>query len=368
MTTTSPTVSASRLASATARTSPDGHVIALKPAALMAARSSSRGVPAGVPRYHTATTGSAAKLGRRIQDQRQRGRDRESSHGRVRAVDETARSGSIEAAILDAGLFNRSQGHWPAVRRHEPGLPSARVRAHPHPALASRVADATDSADRPMARQRKYRWRRAASRLLHAARRYARHDHGFPGRRAAGRRRVRQLSRPADDRRAGHGVSAPEHAQLLALPRQRPGDGRGVPPARRSGQLRMDVVSAIGRHRDIWPDGVARRNADSGCVVAPRLDQHHRHHPAAARAGTDDDASAVLRVDAARDVIPVAPGVSGTAGRVNPAVDGSARGHELLPADRPGDFRRAVGRAAAGGARSSGSTCSGSSPIPRCTS
>ena len=48
---------------------------------------------------------------------------------------------------------------------------------------------------------------------------------------------------PADDRRAGHGVSAPERAELLALSRGRARDARRLLPARRRRQLRLDVVS-----------------------------------------------------------------------------------------------------------------------------
>ena len=102
--------------------------------------------------------------------------------------------------------------------------------------------------------------RHHAAGVLHAARRDARHDHGVPGRRAARRRRVRQLPRPADDRRAGHGVPAPERAQLLALPRRRPRDGRGLLPAGRRRQLRMDVVSAARRSSPRRPDRLARRH------------------------------------------------------------------------------------------------------------
>ena len=41
--------------------------------------------------------------------------------------------------------------------------------------------------------------------VLQLARRDARHHHGFPGRRAPGSRRIRQLPDPVADRRAGHG-------------------------------------------------------------------------------------------------------------------------------------------------------------------
>ena len=49
---------------------------------------------------------------------------------------------------------------------------------------------------------------------LQFLRRDARDDHGVPGDRAAGVRRVRQLRRAADDWRAGHGVSARQHGEL----------------------------------------------------------------------------------------------------------------------------------------------------------
>jgi hypothetical protein len=66
------------------------------------------------------------------------------------------------------------------------------------------------------------RGRRDFARTLQFLRRDARHDHGVPGDRAAGVRGVRQLRRAADDRRAGHDVSARQHGELSGLfPRRR---------------------------------------------------------------------------------------------------------------------------------------------------
>ena len=68
-------------------------------------------------------------------------------------------------------------------------------------------------------------------------------------------------------------------------------------------------------------------------VVDAQFDQHHRHDPAVARARPDADAAAVLRVGDARDVVPALDRVPAAAGRRRSAIDGSARRHELLPAD-----------------------------------
>ena len=54
--------------------------------------------------------------------------------------------------------------------------------------------------------------------------------------------------------------------------------------------------------------------------------------------------------------------------RRGPAADGSARRHELLPAERARRLRQAARRRPAAAARSSGSTCSGFSRTPRSTS
>ena len=89
-----------------------------------------------------------------------------------------------------------------------------------------------------------------------------------------------------------------------------PRDARQLLPAGRRGQLRLDVVSAAGRVRHRRTDRVAGRHAAAHRVVARRIDQHHRHDPAAQRARADDDAAAVLRLDAARDVVPAAARVS----------------------------------------------------------
>src|SRR6267143_1189039 len=116
---------------------------------------------------------------------------------------------------------------------------------------------------------------------------HARHDDDLL-RRHADRVRLRELSGPAHDRRAGHGVPAPERLQLLADRVQR-------------------AVPLLQLRRRLWPvrrwDGSGRRlvrlrasdvqdvfaGAQHGLLDAraPRLglrqhrhrDQHHRHHP-----------------------------------------------------------------------------------------
>ncbi len=56
-----------------------------------------------------------------------------------------------------------------------------------------------------------------AAGVLQPARRDARHHHGVPRRRAAGRRRLRQLRDAAADRRARHGVPQAQHDELLGV-------------------------------------------------------------------------------------------------------------------------------------------------------
>ena len=67
-------------------------------------------------------------------------------------------------------------------------------------------------------------------------------------------------------------------------------------------------------------------------------------------------------------VVPAAARVSAARSGRRAAVDGSARRHQLLPAERAGRQRQAAARSPAAATRCSGSTCSGSSPIPRSTS
>ena len=147
---------------------------------------------------------------------------------------------------------------------------------------------------------------------LPSVRHHARHDHGdLPAHRAVPGR-VRQLPHPADGRRARHGVSLCQHAELLDL------SGRGVAAggkllrARRTHRRRLDPVPAAGnpsghaggdrRHRpdarfadvlhhrihhgrpELCGDGVAGTHAgdDDDAPAPDDLGHFHGHHPGAA--------------------------------------------------------------------------------------
>ena len=116
-----------------------------------------------------------------------------------------------------------------------------------------------DPGDRRPARRGQRARRHHAPRVLQPARRHARHDHGVPGDRAAGRGRVRQLRRAAPDRRARHGLPEAQHGELLVLLRGRHRDVRQLLRARRRRQLRLDLLSAALGHRHRGPDLVADR-------------------------------------------------------------------------------------------------------------
>ena len=91
--------------------------------------------------------------------------------------------------------------------------------------------------------------RHHAARVLQPARRHARHHHGVPRRRAAGRRRLRQLRDAAADRRARHGVPQAQHGELLGVLRRRRRHARELLRARRRGAVGLDVLSAAVGHR-----------------------------------------------------------------------------------------------------------------------
>ena len=105
-----------------------------------------------------------------------------------------------------------------------------------------------------------------AAGVLQPARRDARHGDGVPRGRAARGGRVRQLPRAAHDRRAGHGVPAAEHDELLAVSDGRTRHARRVLPARRCRGVRLDVLRAARqlRHRR------ARRRGSSACSSSSR--------------------------------------------------------------------------------------------------
>ena len=115
-----------------------------------------------------------------------------------------------------------------------------------------------------------------------------------------GLRRTRELRHPADDRRAGHGVPAPERALVLAAPDRRAHDALELLPRRvrrRLDELRAARGGATEREPDV-PDG----RPVGGCVLdhdRPQLPGHDHHH---ARAGDDLLAHAAPRLGELRDL------------------------------------------------------------------
>ena len=117
-------------------------------------------------------------------------------------------------------------------------------------------------------------------------------DHGVLHGHAGDDRRLRQLDRAADDRRARHGLPADEQHQLLAArPRLPPAAGLDLCLGRnrpRSGDrldalcaaIDLGLVRACGRHDDLLAPP-RRRQLD------PRCDQFHHHHLQHARARHD---------------------------------------------------------------------------------
>ena len=133
----------------------------------------------------------------------------------------------------------------------------------------------------------------------------ARHDDDLP-RRDARAHRLRQLLRAAHDRRARHGVPAPQRDRLLALPAGR------IPPAfqlargrraeRRAGSATRRSARRRSRASPTAPTTGRSRCSCSGISIGRERDQPHRHDPHAARAGDDDAARAALRLDDVRQL------------------------------------------------------------------
>ena len=187
-------------------------------------------------------------------------------------------------------------------------------------------------------------------------------DHGLLHGHAGDDRRLRQLVRAADDRRARHGLPADEQHQLLAAvrrpssccsarPSSRAATGSAPAPAGRS--MRRSRLSGSlgpgGRHGDLLAPP-RRRQLD------PRRDQLHHHHLQHARAGHDPAQDAAVRLVGAGHRLPAAAGAAGAGGRDHHA------------ADRPQFRHRLLRRRRAAATRSSTSICSGSSATPRSTS
>ena len=102
------------------------------------------------------------------------------------------------------------------------------------------------------------------ARLLQPALHDPRDDDDLP-RRRADPRRLRQLPRPADDRRAGHGLPAPERALLLALPLRRRHPAALVLRPGRRGPGRLDELPAELRPRS---RATARTSGSSRCTCS----------------------------------------------------------------------------------------------------
>ena len=114
-----------------------------------------------------------------------------------------------------------------------------------------------------------------------------------------GARRVRQLPRPAHDRREGHGLPAPQRRVLLALPPRRARAPLELPrrPGRRP--VRLDLLHPLlvgGVQPRTRPGPLDPRHPPHRRRLDPRLDQLHRHDPQHARSGHDLDAHPALHV------------------------------------------------------------------------
>ena len=96
-------------------------------------------------------------------------------------------------------------------------VPAVRFHSDDDHAVAAGLSGPADSADRQPVQRGAGARRHHAARVLQPARGDARHHHGVPRRRAARRRRLRQLRDAAADRRARHGVPQAQHGELLGV-------------------------------------------------------------------------------------------------------------------------------------------------------
>ena len=191
----------------------------------------------------------------------------------------------------------------------------------------------------------------------------ARPDHDLLHGHARPDRRLRQLVRAADDRRAGHGDAAHEQHLVLAaagfvLPAD-PVDVRSGPSGRQRLWRRLGALSAaVGIDGPPGPCDGPRDllAAPRGHVVDPRRHQLHRHHPQHARSGHDAAQDAAVRLVGAGDRVPARSRAAGSRRRADHAADRPQLRLEVLRV-RP-----------AAATRSCSSTCSGSSVTPKSTS
>ena len=186
----------------------------------------------------------------------------------------------------------------------------------------------------------------------------ARHDHAAAVRDADGDR-TRQLHRPAPDRRRGHGVPTRERLVVLDVPVRRARRHEQLPGPRRSGRGRLDELRPAQR-----PDlgagcrsrPVDRRAGARRFVERPWVDQLHRHDLHHARTGDAPVSDADLHLEHPRDRASDPLRLPGPHRGAGDALHRPAARWDLL---RAGARRRR---------RCCGSTCSGSSAIPRSTS
>ena len=87
-------------------------------------------------------------------------------------------------------------------------------------------------------------------------------------------RSVRQLPAPADDRRTGHGVPAPQRAELLDLPRV--GDLRLLEPSHRPGAECRLVRLRAPREREVRPRACGRLLLPRAHLQRNRVEPHRR--------------------------------------------------------------------------------------------
>ena len=121
------------------------------------------------------------------------------------------------------------------------------------------------------------------------------------------------------------------------------------------------------RHRFSTAKPLADRVHSPDHLVTAGRGEFHRHDHSTPRQRDDLDAAAVLRLGAICDGVPAPARLPAAGIRDRDATDGSGRGHELFPAERPGRQRRAAAASAAAAVRCSGSISFGSSGIRKFT-
>ena len=186
----------------------------------------------------------------------------------------------------------------------------------------------------------------------------ARHDHDAAVRTpmAIG---LRELPRPAPDRRRGHGVPAAERAVVLAVPVRRRSSSCRLPRPRRAGGRRLDRLRArsatptTARRRRRPVDRRAGRSSARRAILARSTSSSRSTLPRARHAHVPD---ADLHLEHPRDGAPDPVRVPGPHRGPGDALHRPAARRHLLRARR------------SAATRSCGSTCSGSSATPRSTS